>query len=151
MTVHKAQRRALNAFNKSVRTLIENNRVPSIDFKAIELKTRQDAGDMKVAELKKQLKELHKLISPDPDFDGYVVPASSKKADLIDALVDATVLYHEMKPTTVDILRDVAEANGLEIPTEMWSCKTKAVTLATYMRKRGIHRNATVANPTGDY
>ena len=54
MSVHKAQRRALKAFNKSVRTLIENNKVPSIDFKAVELKTRQDAGEMKVAELKKQ-------------------------------------------------------------------------------------------------
>jgi len=134
MTVHKAQRRALKAFNKSVRTLIENNKVPSIDFKAVELKTRQDAGEMKVAELKKQLKDLG-------------ASASGKKADLIDALVDATIAYHKSKPTTADILRKVAEANGVEIPKEF----THAHPIAVYMRISNIHRNATVANPTGDY
>ena len=134
MTVHKAQRRAEKAFNKSVRTLIENNRVPSIDFKAVELKTRQDAGEMKVAELKKQLKDLG-------------ASASGKKADLIDALVDATIAYHKSKPTTADILRKVAEANGVEIPDDV----TSTHDIATHMRISNIHRNATVANPTGDY
>jgi pyridoxal biosynthesis lyase PdxS len=133
MSVHKAQRRALKAFNKSVRTLIDNNRVPSIDFKAVELKTRQDAGEMKVAELKKQLKDLG-------------ASASGKKEELIDALVDAVVAYHNSKPTTADILRKVAEANGVEIPEHM----TSALRIATHMRINNIHRNATVDNPTGD-
>ena len=134
MSVHKAQRRALKAFNKSVRTLINNNSIPSIDFKAVALKTRQDAGEMKVAELKRQLKDLG-------------ASASGKKEELIDALVDATIAYHKSKPTTADNLLKVAEANGVEIPDDV----TSTHDIATYMRINNIHRNATVANPTGDY
>ena len=133
MTVHKAQRRALKAFNKSVRTLINNNSIPSIDFKAVELKARQDAGEMKVAELKKQLKDLG-------------ASASGKKEELIDALVDAVIAYHKSKPTTADNLHKIAEANGVEIPDDV----TSTHDIATHMRINHIHRNATVANPTGD-
>ena len=179
MTVHKAQRRALKAFNKSVWTLINNNSVPSIDFKAVELKTRQDAGEMNIAELKKQLNDIdwwapaYDNIGPDAQKNankmkvaelkeqlkeiGASTSGNKKelvkrladtivKEELTNALVDATIAHHKSKPTTSDILRKVAEANGVDIPEHM----ILAHPIATHMRINNIHRNATVANPTGD-
>jgi len=144
MSVHKAQRRAQKAFDKSVQTLINNNSIPSINFDAVALKARQDAEEMKVAELKKQLKYLKAAVTSLADI---VIPAKAKKADLVDALVDATILYNKSKPTTADNLLKVAEANGVEIPEDF----THAHPIAVLMRINNIHRNATVANPTGDY